>query len=73
MVKGTNQLLKATVDANGDVTFVITDPGWPDPALWGIFLADLTRTVAEIYADAGTYSIVDAVDRIRAGLAAELD
>ena len=45
---------------------------WPDPAAWGILLADLARHVATAYAQAGR-DLHEACLRIREGFEAEMD
>lgn len=45
---------------------------WPNPAAWGIMLADLARHVAKSYAETGSLDASSALDRIREALDAEL-
>ena len=45
---------------------------WPDPAAWGIMLADLAKHVANSYQDSG-YDRVKTLNRIKAGLDAEFE
>ncbi len=44
---------------------------WPDPAAWGIVLADLARHCASAYAADSSHSYDDALARITEGLLAE--
>jgi uncharacterized protein DUF5076 len=45
---------------------------WKDPAAWGIMLADLARHVANSYHDDAALDQFQTLDRIKAGLYAEL-
>jgi hypothetical protein len=42
---------------------------WPDPAAWGIMLADLARHVANAYYQESGFDRVKTLQRIKAGLA----
>jgi hypothetical protein len=46
---------------------------WPDPAAWGIVLADLARHVALAYHRTGDHDVEDALERVLAGFHAELE
>ena len=49
-------------------------PGvWPDPAAWGIMLADLAKHVANSYYQDSGYDPVKTLNRIKAGLDAEFE
>jgi hypothetical protein len=45
---------------------------WDDPAAWGIMLADLARHVANSYEQEKGFDRIKTLQRIRAGLDAEL-
>lgn len=45
---------------------------WKDPAAWGILLADLARHVARAYEQTQQLDQQQVLERIRAGLVAEL-
>jgi Domain of unknown function (DUF5076) len=45
---------------------------WDDPAAWGLMLADLARHVANSYHQDKGFDRVKALERIKAGLDAEL-
>lgn len=57
---------------NAGQVFVARIEGWPDPAAWGLLLADLARHVAQAYASEQPRSIENALERVVAGLNAEL-
>jgi hypothetical protein len=46
---------------------------WPDPAAWGIVLADLARHVALAYHRRDEHDVDDALERVLAGFHAELE
>ena len=46
---------------------------WPDPAAWGIVLAEAARQVAREYADETDADAATALARLRTGFDAELD
>lgn len=46
---------------------------WPDPAAWGLLLADLARHIARSYAELGTHSETAALERLVAGWHAEME
>lgn len=45
---------------------------WEDPAAWGIMLADLARHVAESYGQEEGRDVAATLERIKAGMGAEL-
>jgi hypothetical protein len=46
---------------------------WPDPAAWGIVLADLARHVAVAYQQRGDLDVEDVLERVLAGFHTELE
>jgi Domain of unknown function (DUF5076) len=46
---------------------------WPDPAAWGIVLADLARNVALAYHRKDDHDVEDMLERVLAGFHAELE
>jgi hypothetical protein len=46
---------------------------WPDPAAWGIVLADLARHVALAYHRKDDHDVEDVLERVLAGFHAELE
>ncbi|MEP7064665.1 MAG: DUF5076 domain-containing protein [Gemmatimonadota bacterium] len=46
---------------------------WPDPAAWGIMLADLARHVAIAYHRRSEHDPGDVLERVLAGFRAELE
>lgn len=46
---------------------------WPDPAAWGIVLADLVRHVALAYHRKDDHDVEDVLERVLAGFHAELE
>ena len=46
---------------------------WPDPAAWGIVLADLARHVALAYQRKDGHDLEDALERLLAGFHAEIE
>lgn len=46
---------------------------WPDPAAWGIVLADLARHVALAYQGKEGHDPEDVLERVLAGFHAEID
>jgi hypothetical protein len=48
-------------------------PAFDDPAAWGVVLCDVARQVAGAYAHQNKFSEDEAMQRIRAAFAAEVD
>jgi hypothetical protein len=46
---------------------------WPDPAAWGIVLADLARHVALAYHHAEDHDVEQVLERVLAGFQTELE
>jgi hypothetical protein len=46
---------------------------WPDPAAWGIVLAELARHVALAYHEREDHAIEDVLERVLAGFQGELE
>jgi hypothetical protein len=46
---------------------------WPDPAAWGIVLAELARHVALAYQSKDGHELEDALERLLAGFYAEIE
>lgn len=46
---------------------------WPDPAAWGVVLADLARHVALAYHHEEDHDVEDVLERVLAGFRAELE
>ena len=46
---------------------------WPDPAAWGIVLADLAKHVALAYHHKDDHDVEDALERVLAAFHAELE
>jgi Domain of unknown function (DUF5076) len=46
---------------------------WPDPAAWGIMLADLARHVALAHQGKENHDVADVLERVLAGFHAELE
>jgi uncharacterized protein DUF5076 len=46
---------------------------WPDPAAWGIVLAELARHVALAYHQREDHAIEDVLERVLAGFQSELE
>jgi hypothetical protein len=46
---------------------------WPDPAAWGIVLADLARHVALAYHRRDDHDVEDVLERVLAGFHTELE
>jgi len=46
---------------------------WPDPAAWGIVLAELARHVALAYHQTEDHAIEDVLERLLAGFQSELE
>jgi hypothetical protein len=46
---------------------------WPDPAAWGIVLADLARHVALAYHRKDDHDVEDMLERVLVGFRAELE
>ena len=45
---------------------------WQDPTAWGLMLVDVAKHAAKAYANSGEYTESEAMQRIIAGLRAEL-
>jgi hypothetical protein len=65
------ELLRVWVANKGQHVSLRTDV-WKDPAAWGIMLADLARHVANSYHENASLDQLKTLDRIKAGLYAEL-
>jgi hypothetical protein len=59
--------------ANDQHHAVLRTDVWPDPAAWGIVLADLARHVALAYQGKGGHDLEDALERVLAGFHAEIE
>jgi hypothetical protein len=61
--------------ANDAQHVVLRTDVWPDPAAWGIVLADLARHVALAYQRTGDHDVdvEDVLERVLAGFQAELE
>lgn len=46
---------------------------WPDPAVWGIVLADLARHVAVAYQHKDGHDLEDVMERVLAGFHTEIE
>lgn len=46
---------------------------WPDPAVWGIVLADLARHVAVAYQHRDGHDLEDVLERVLAGFHTEIE
>jgi hypothetical protein len=57
--------------AQGSQHVSIATALWPDPAAWGLVLADLAQHVARAYEETGGQTAADALARIREALDAE--
>jgi hypothetical protein len=59
--------------ADGRQVILLRADVWPDPAAWGLMLADMARHLANAYHDAHGMDPAAALRRMLAGLQAELD
>jgi hypothetical protein len=59
--------------ANDAQHVVLRTDVWPDPAAWGIVLADLARHVALAYQQRGGHDLEDVLERVLAGFHTELE
>lgn len=59
--------------ANAAQHVVLRTDVWPDPAAWGIVLADLARHVAAAYQRKDGHDLEDVLERVLAGFHAEID
>jgi hypothetical protein len=59
--------------ADGSQHVSIATGLWPDPAAWGLVLADLVQHVARAYEETGVQAGANALARIREALDVELD
>jgi len=59
--------------ANGAQHVVLRTDVWPDPAVWGIVLADLARHVALAYQRKDGHDLEDVLERVLAGFHTELE
>jgi hypothetical protein len=73
MLGNGREFLRVWTKGNTTLTFVNPRPIGPDPAVFGIALADVIRTAAATYAKATGTSEEQALERIWAGLDAERD
>jgi hypothetical protein len=66
------EIARLWVASNGQHVAFRTDV-WPDPAAWGIVLADLARHVALAYQREGDHDVDDVLERVLAGFHTELE
>ena len=59
--------------ANDAQHVVLRTDVWPDPAAWGIVLADLARHVALAYQQRDGHDLEDVLERVLAGFHTELE
>src|SRR3569623_1647628 len=59
--------------ANGAQHVRLRADVWPDPAAWGIVLAELARHVALAYHEREDHAIEDVLERVLAGFQSELE
>ncbi|MEO8881433.1 MAG: DUF5076 domain-containing protein [Gemmatimonadaceae bacterium] len=59
--------------ANGAQHVVLRTDVWPDPAVWGIVLADLARHVAVAYQHKDGHDLEDVLERVLAGFHTEIE
>ena len=59
--------------ANGAQRVRLRTDVWPDPAAWGIVLAELARNVALAYHEREDHAIEDVLERVLAGFQSELE
>ncbi|MBA2683716.1 MAG: DUF5076 domain-containing protein [Gemmatimonadaceae bacterium] len=59
--------------ASDEQHVVLRTDVWPDPAAWGIVLADLARHVATAYQRKDGHDVEDVLERVLAGFHAEID
>jgi len=65
------EILRAWIASNGlEIAFLKV---WDEPDNWGIFLADLARQAARVYAQEGKISEAESLARIRRALNGEWD
>jgi hypothetical protein len=67
------EILSAWLQSNGRNTVTLKPDTWPDPAAWGLLLADIARHIANAIAEARGQEAEDILARIRAGLVVELE
>ena len=59
--------------ANDAQHVVLRTDVWPDPAVWGIILAELARHVALAYQGREVHDLEDVLERVLAGFHTELE
>jgi hypothetical protein len=59
--------------ANGAQHVRLRSDVWPDPAAWGIVLAELARHVALAYHQREDHAVEDVLGRVLAGFQSELE
>jgi|SRR6185312_545247 hypothetical protein len=59
--------------ANGAQRVRLRTDVWPDPAAWGIVLAELARHVALAYHQREDHPVEDVLERVLAGFQSELE
>jgi hypothetical protein len=70
---GAAEVLSAWLRSDGSNTVVLKPDTWPDPAAWGLLLADISRHIANALAESRRSDPAQTLARIRAGFTAELD
>jgi hypothetical protein len=59
--------------ANGAQHVRLRTDVWPDPAAWGVVLAELARHVALAYHQGQDHAVEDVLERVLAGFQSELE
>ena len=67
------EILRVWAEPDGPQRFAISGPVWKDPAGWGLLFADIARFVSSVYADEDGLPPNSTLERIVAGLKAELE
>jgi hypothetical protein len=70
---GAVEVLSAWLKSDGRNTVALRPDAFPDPAMWGLLLADIARHVANALHEAGGDEAMNVLGRIREGIIAELD
>jgi hypothetical protein len=71
--RGAREILSLWVRSDGNNTTIVLPDIWPDPAAWGLALADIARHIANAIAESGGGVSQEILLRVRKGFEVELD
>jgi hypothetical protein len=67
------EILSVWLRSDGNIVAVLKPDTWPDPAAWGLLLADISRHIGNALAESSHADPAQTIARIRAGFTIEMD